>query len=130
MPVKKLFSPIGCILSILFSAIILTVGFLKLNFLLLPFFAVKLTVCVLNLLLIVGVASFIPTLIKKLGVPAFTAFTIVTAIYTVMQFTGLMIFFLSESIESYVIYQLIGVFLYLFLALPICSLGIRSTKNN
>lgn len=80
----------------------------------------------INLILIILVASCGIPIIHKAGGAIYAVICMVTAIYTLFEFVYLSFQFKTESITGYLFYQLVILFIYFLIVIPV---GINGLKN-
>lgn len=124
----KGFSIIGLILSLFFSTIVVITLTLVFEILSQPIFEVKLIFSIINLVIIVVLSSFGGMLASKLTVPMFTATWLLTIMYTIIQFVVLGCCYYKTVFSYYLVAELITLFMYLLIALPIIKTGYNMAK--
>ncbi len=120
----------GLFLSLFLSAIIVTILFAIFNIFLQPLYLIKLTFVILNILLIVVVSTFSKLLINKISIPMYIAVVIATIIYSALQFISLAIAFSVSVIDFYLVFQLIILFIYFLVVIPLIKAGNTIIQKN
>lgn len=120
---KSKISVIGIILSLFFSGIVLVALFVLWDLHDQPYYALKTMFAGINLVIIVAFAGFSKFLCKALTTPMFAAISVTSGLYTVIQFIVLGINFSNDSAKGFVLFQLILLFVYLLIVLPIGKMG-------
>lgn len=123
---KNNISWIGLALSLFLSFIILYSLFFLWNVTLYPFLLPKLFFVAINTIIIILFCSFGLSLYKIFTVPIYAAIILSTVIYTALQFLGFV--FISNSIftiTGFIFYQMVTLFIYLIVILPIAKMGYR-----
>ena len=120
---KSKISIIGIILSLFFSGIILVALFVLWDLYDQPYYALKTIFVGINLAIIVIFAGFSKFLCKAITTPMFAAISVTSGLYTVIQFIALGINYANDSAKGFVLFQLILLFAYLLIVLPIGKMG-------
>lgn len=121
---------VGLFLSLFFGVVIFTILFLVCNITAQPFFEIKLLFAIINICIVIVLGTGAGALASKITVPMFTTVSMVTAVYTIIQFVILGTSFYSDSINYYVVSQLILLFVYFLVSLPIAKAGYNLANKN
>lgn len=121
---------IGLFLSIFFGLIVFTILFVVCNILAQPYFELKLIFTLINICIVVFLATCGGILCSKITVPMFTAISISTVIYTIIQFLSLIIVFSLDRINFYLISQMVLLFVYFAITLPLAKTGYNIAQKN
>jgi len=116
-------SIIGLILSLFFSGIVLVALFVLWNLQEQPYYELKMVFAAINLLIIILFSGFSGALCNAITTPMFAGISVVSAIYTILQFTALGINFTKDTPKGFLLFQLILLFVYLAIVLPIGKMG-------
>ncbi len=113
----------GLFLSAFLGAIIFTILIAIFNIFSQPAYLVKLTFVILNILLIVFISTFSKLIINKISIPMYIAIAITTTIYSILQFTSLALAFTLSTINFYLVFQLVILFVYFLVTIPLIKAG-------
>ena len=130
---SKSFSFIGLILSCIFAGIACVLCFSVFDILSQPFFELKLLFAFVNIIIVMVLSCFSGALSNKLTMPMFIVIAVTTGIYTIIQFAGFVLFslfFLSEQISWYVLFQLVLHLIYFAIVLPIGKAGYNLSNKS
>lgn len=120
------FSFIGLILSVLFSAGVFTLVFSVFDIMSQPYSGLKLLFIGINAFIVMILSMFCGLLCSKITLPMFSAISFVTLFYTILQFAGFIVsslYFVSDQINLYVLFQIALHFIYFAIVLPIGTAG-------
>ena len=120
----------GLFLSLFLGTIIFTILIAIFNIFSQPAYIVKLTFVILNVLLIVFISTFSKLLINKISLPMYLALAIVTSVYSVLQFVSLAFAFSLDTINFYLVFELILLFVYFLVSIPLIKAGITVVQKS
>ena len=113
----------GLFLSVFLGAIIFTILIAIFNIFSQPAYLVKLTFVALNVLILVVISTFSKLIINKISLPMYLALTIATTVYSILQFASLAFAFTLSAINFYLVFQLIILFVYFLVSIPLIKAG-------
>ena len=92
-------------------------------------FAAVTTFSCINMAILAAVIGMGKTVSDAIGVGSYASVCIATVLYTVGRFTFLGFNYTTEEVFRYVIIELIIMFVYFLIALPITAVGVRRKKE-
>lgn len=119
----KKFSIMGLFLSVFFSAICICSLFFLFDISSQPFFGVKLGFAIFNFAVIIALCSSCNQLIAAVSAPIFSGVATLAGIYTILQFVLFGIFFTLPVLNPFIILEMVLLFIFLAIALPLLKAG-------
>lgn len=116
-------------LLLFFFVIVLFVLFAVMNINEYDVFPAVLFFSVINFLILMVVIIGGSSFVKKIGFASYTSICVVTVIFSLLQFVYLGFGYQSALIISYTLYQLIVLFIYLLIIIPIVVLGAKNKSE-
>mgnify|MGYP001266081195 CR=1 FL=1 len=92
-----------------------------------PAVAVFLGLNLMAMMIVFGLGSL---LARAMSVPCYTVSALLTVIYSAIQFAILLIGFDKLSVLTYIFWQLVLVFVYAAILLPITIIGIKANQHS
>ncbi|MEE0264879.1 MAG: hypothetical protein UD936_04545 [Acutalibacteraceae bacterium] len=120
----------GLFLSSFLGAIIFIILFAIFDITAQPSYELKLTFVIINVLAIVFNSTFSKLLINSITIPMYIAVTSATSIYSILQFVSLGLSFSDSNINFYLIFQLIILFIYFLVTIPLIKTGNNIVQKN